>query len=108
MADGQTKYFDNLKDKMIAQTRDEIPKRIDKLTALYEAKRTAEETMTPEALIDSGLPYIHEMRSYLSDIRMLTRHYLVKQMKQPNGEVALAADKLKALSIYVEEVRLVR
>ena len=105
MADGQTKYFDNLKDKIIAQTRDEIPKRIDKLTALYEAKRAAEETLTPEALIDSVLPYIHEMRSYLSDVRMLTSHHLVKQMKQPNGEVVIAADKLEALSIYVEEVR---
>ena len=105
MADGQTKYFDNLKDKIIAQTRDEIPERIDQLTALYEGKRTAEETTTPEDLIDSVLPHIHEMRSYLSDVRMLTSHNLVKQMKQPNGEVVLAADKLEALSIYVEEVR---
>ena len=105
MADGQTEYFDNLKDKIIAQTRDEIPKRIDKLTALYEAKRTAEMTTTPDDLIDSVLPYIHEMRSYLSDVRMLMSHHLVKQMKQPNGEVVIAADKLEALSIYVEEVR---
>ena len=46
MADGQ-EYFDNLKGKVNAQTENGIPKSIDKLTALYEGQRTAEETTTP-------------------------------------------------------------
>merc|ERR1712126_190584 len=79
MADGRN-FFEDLKNIVMAQTEDGIPKSIDKLTALYVGQRTAEETTTPNPkdLIDSVKPHIHEMRSYLSDVRMLVSHHLVK------------------------------
>ena len=103
MADGQ-KFFDNLKGKVIAQAEDGFRKSIDTLTAFHEGQRTAEETTTPnpEDLIDSVMPHVHEMRSYLSDVRMLVSYHLAKTRRDDDR-----AEKLEALCTYVEEVRVV-
>ena len=104
MADGQ-KFFDNLKGKVIAQAKDGFRKSIDTLTAFREGQRTAEETTTPnpEDLIDSVMPHVHEMRSYLSDVLMLVSYHLAKTRRDDDR-----AEKLEALCTYVEEVRVVR